>query len=411
MHSKYLPHIDGIRCLAILAVFLNHLSPAACPGGFIGVDIFFVVSGYLICGGIIDRLDRGTFTFSDFFYRRIRRILPNYFAVTAVTLLVGVALYHCGRLATLGETALSGSLFSTNMYLWICLGYFTPTAEQNPLRHLWSLGVEEQFYLTIPFLIWVIWKLRPGSGTSVMVAFWGLAAISFTLCQGFGQVGLSNTAFYLFPLRAWELLLGALICRLRPAEPGRAQRLVPLLALATILVSLWSIHYKPGGGTSVELRVAGASLGSAPFPSWVLLPSLLATTALLRYGALGVAGSILQNRWPVFIGKLSFSLYLWHWPVIVFGRYITYWDWIQSPWWFNVVSGAVSFALAYGAWRWIEQPFRSDRFKPRMGIYLCGRLVCHSHRGLHDHYCDGRVERSHPQRCGPKGAPRLLVHR
>ena len=160
-HGTYFPHIDGLRTFAVLAVVLYHLQEWICPGGYTGVDIFFVISGYLIGSGLVRSLKEGNFSLSSFYYRRIRRIMPAYFCLIAVVLAFGCVVLACDDLRTLGRTVRSSALFITNIYFSRTAGnYFSPAAEENPLLNLWSLSVEEQFYLTIPLALWLLWKFR-----------------------------------------------------------------------------------------------------------------------------------------------------------------------------------------------------------------------------------------------------------
>ena len=161
IHGTYFPHIDGLRTFAVLAVVLYHLQEGICPGGYAGVDIFFVISGYLIGGGLIRNLKEGTFSLTSFYLRRIRRIMPAYFCLIAAVLAFGCVVLDCDDLRTLGRTVRSSALFITNTYFSRTTGdYFSPAAEENPLLNLWSLSVEEQFYLMIPLTLWLLWKFR-----------------------------------------------------------------------------------------------------------------------------------------------------------------------------------------------------------------------------------------------------------
>ena len=171
IHGTYFPHIDGLRTFAVLAVVLYHLQEGICPGGYAGVDIFFVISGYLIGGGLIRGLKEGTFSLTSFYLRRIRRIMPAYFCLIAAVLAFGCVVLDCDDLRTLGRTVRSSALFITNTYFSRTTGdYFSPAAEENPLLNLWSLSVEEQFYLMIPLTLWLLWKFRE---KAVKPVLWG----------------------------------------------------------------------------------------------------------------------------------------------------------------------------------------------------------------------------------------------
>jgi peptidoglycan/LPS O-acetylase OafA/YrhL len=161
IHSEYFPHIDGIRALAVLPVMLFHILPPLCPGGFTGVDVFFVISGYLITGGILRDLKNARFTIRNFYHRRIRRIMPAYFALIAGVFVAGCGFYHAAPLIGLGDAVAAGTLFVANYHFWRLEGdYFGPNMHTQALLHLWSLSVEEQFYLFIPLLCAIIWKFQ-----------------------------------------------------------------------------------------------------------------------------------------------------------------------------------------------------------------------------------------------------------
>lgn len=173
IHGTYFPHIDGLRTFAVLAVVLYHLQEGICPGGYAGVDIFFVISGYLIGGGLIRSLKEGTFSLTSFYLRRIRRIMPAYFCLIAAVLAFGCVVLDCDDLRTLGRTVRSSALFITNTYFSRTTGdYFSPAAEENPLLNLWSLSVEEQFYLMIPLTLWLLWKFREKAVKPVLWGRW-----------------------------------------------------------------------------------------------------------------------------------------------------------------------------------------------------------------------------------------------
>jgi len=267
IHGKYYPHIDGLRCLAVLPVVFYHLVSSVCPGGFVGVDVFFVISGYLIYGGILNDLQKGTFSMVSFYHRRIRRIFPAYFVIVVYcTLLAGTALYHWARIVPLTQTALFSTFFSTNIYFWLDMGYFQPNANANALLHLWTLGVEEQFYIIIPLLTLALWNL---SRAGLKPALFLLFLASCALCILLGQKGNSTTALYLLPTRAWELLAGALLADLPRLHGLLRASLLSFLGLALILLPCWCFSTErtaENGGTSVELLLPFiGSLGIYPF--------------------------------------------------------------------------------------------------------------------------------------------------
>lgn len=219
-HGTYFPHIDGLRTFAVLAVVLYHLQEWICPGGYTGVDIFFVISGYLIGGGLVRSLKEGNFSLSSFYYRRIRRIMPAYFCLIAVVLAFGCVVLACDDLRTLGRTVRSSALFITNIYFSRTAGnYFSPAAEENPLLNLWSLSVEEQFYLTIPLALWLLWKFRKNAVKPVLCG--ALALSLFAAVYHMGNLE-HNKAFYLLHCRAWELSWQAVSWHWLPPLRNRA---------------------------------------------------------------------------------------------------------------------------------------------------------------------------------------------
>ena len=262
IHGTYFPHIDGLRTFAVLAVVLYHLQEGICPGGYAGVDIFFVISGYLIGGGLIRSLKEGTFSVTSFYLRRIRRIMPAYFCLIAAVLAFGCVVLDCDDLRTLGRTVRSSALFITNTYFSRTTGdYFSPAAEENPLLNLWSLSVEEQFYLMIPLTLWLLWKFRE---KAVKPVLWGALGLSFfaAVCH-MGHLE-HNKAFYLLYCRAWELLAGCLLALAPAAGPGRRMaagggmgRHPAPICLLYAFHSFSRIHGHPfrrGGGFAYPLR-------------------------------------------------------------------------------------------------------------------------------------------------------------
>jgi peptidoglycan/LPS O-acetylase OafA/YrhL len=371
LHREYRPHVDGLRCLAVIPVVLFHLASAICPGGFVGVDIFFVISGYLICGGILRDLQEGTFSLVTFYQRRIRRIFPAYFILVTSTLLAGIVLYPWSRLVPLAQTAFFSALFSTNIYFWVDIGYFQPNANGNPLLHLWTLGVEEQFYIIIPVVTTLLWRFMAASVKPIL--FLGLF-LSLILCGVLGEKGQSTTAFYILPTRAWELLAGAMISNLPRSKTSLLSVLLSLLGLALILLTFWSLSTAKtfeGGGTRTEviLPLIG-SLGMFPFPGWTAIPVVVGSLLLLQYGDTGPVSRLLSASPLTAVGKISYSLYLWHWPLVVYARYISY-DRDNSL--MMAIVFVLAFVAAYLSWRWVEMPVRrSKAFTPRLAFGLLG---------------------------------------
>lgn len=348
----YRPDVDGLRALAVLFVVFYHAFPAWMPGGFVGVDIFFVLSGHLITGILLSDLDRGTFSIAGFYARRVRRIFPALLATLAATLLVGWALQLPDEFRRLGRHLLGGSTFSSNLLLWSESGYFDTSAETKPLLHLWSLAIEEQYYLGWPLLLAALWRLRRHA----------LALNALVLAVSFASnvylVRHDPTAAYYMPLsRFWELLAGALLAQLHhrgvrfsPAGGGIAAPVgAVLLGMGLLWIDKWSA-----------------------FPGWWALLPVFGTFLLLAAGeGAWLNRHLLSNRLLVGIGLVSYPLYLWHWPILSFLRI----NYGEAPFpalrWAGI---GLSLVLAWATYRWIERPLRFHR-SPRTVPLLLGGLV------------------------------------
>ena len=348
-HGEYYPHIDGIRAFAVIPVVLFHIYAALCPGGFAGVDVFFVISGYLITGGILRDLTNNRFTMRNFYYRRIRRILPAYFTLIVGVFIMGCVLYYAQPLIYLADTTIMGTLFSANLYFYFFSGgYFDASVHSNALLHLWSLSVEEQFYLFIPLLCSIIWKFKR---RLVFPLFMAIAVVSLGGAVYAVFNGSQHSAFYLLHFRAWELLAGSLlamvpltICHSDVKVPCTIARVHTVLAMTGLMLII---------GTYVALS------NRTPFPGLAVLPTVAGTALLIRYGQNGWVAQMLSSRPTVFIGKISYSLYLWHWPVTVFWKYAVY---EQLHYYDYVGMFLISLLLAYLSWRLVEVPVRISLF-------------------------------------------------
>lgn len=331
----YRPDIDGLRAIAVLAVVFFHLDMPLFAGGFVGVDVFFVISGFLITRLILEEGERGRFSFANFYLRRARRLLPALGATLALTLLAGAVLLTPSQLETLGRTALFAMASVSNFQFWMETGYFNPDAHLNPLLHTWSLSVEEQFYLVWPatmvlFLAFARRWLLPFVVAGIVV---GLAASEWA-------VGRHETAaFFLLPFRMFELLLGAvMVWVLRWHHSGRlASEIMALAGLAMILYPV--LGYTP----------------DTPFPGLAALPPCLGTALLIQAREARVVAWPLRTGLAVGVGKISYSLYLVHWPIIV----------IYQQWRFDPISDLErawllvgAFVLAALMYRFVETPFR-----------------------------------------------------
>jgi peptidoglycan/LPS O-acetylase OafA/YrhL len=364
--ANYYPHIDGIRALAVIPVVVNHIYAALCPGGFAGVDVFFVISGYLISGGLLRDLQNDRFSIAEFYFRRIRRILPAYFAVMLGVFCVGMLVYYAAPMRDLLDVMLAGTFFSSNLYFWIWSGdYFGPAVRNNPLMHLWSLSVEEQFYFFIPLLYASVWKI---GRRWLMPIFAGIAACSLAGAIWTISRGDVKSAFYLFHWRAWELLAGGLLAMFVPQRWARAAQMQSAFGRRLSTLGTWV-------GFALILATYGLVTEKTPFPGVAALAPVLGTVVLILGGWRGTIGSVLSQKHVVGVGKISYSLYLVHWPVIVFWRWLTY-DTLFLPDYFGMA--LVGVLLAWFSWRWVEQPARLSAVWSRRKAFLlagCGMTV------------------------------------
>jgi len=332
----YRPDVDGLRGVAILAVVAFHAFPGWVAGGFVGVDIFFVISGFLITGIIADGLARQKFSFAHFYARRVRRLFPALAVVLAACMVIGWFELLPPELAQLGRHIIGGAGFVANLVLWSEAWYFDAVAAAKPLLHLWSLGVEEQFYLFWPLTLVVLWRV---ARRHVVAATALIAAAS--LVWGISLVPDHGTAAFYSPAsRMWELLVGALLA-LRP---------LPVLR-ATALSSCASLF----GGA---LIVASALLlePSGWFPGWRALLPVGGTALILAAGPDALVNRALLSRpWMTWLGLISYPLYLWHWPLLSFA-YIAGYE--ESEIGLRAGLLAVSVALAWATWRLVETPIR-----------------------------------------------------
>ena len=305
----YRPDVDGLRAVAVLAVLGYHAFPGALPGGFAGVDIFFVISGYLITGIILEDLQRERFTFANFYWRRVRRIFPALILVLAASLLLGWRVLLPDEYTQLGKHVAAGAGFISNLALWREAGYFDSAAELKPLLHLWSLGVEEQYYLAWPLLLFLFRKQSKKM-------FWMIVAIgaaSFAL--NVLTVNRYPTAtFYLPVTRFWELLAGSLLayfsCFHSPSGKTDSSKdsfknTKAITGTAFIVLGLALLH------------------ADRAFPGWWALLPVLGAALLISAGPTAwVNRRILAHPGLVFVGLISYPLYLWHWPLLAYARIV-----------------------------------------------------------------------------------------
>jgi peptidoglycan/LPS O-acetylase OafA/YrhL len=308
LHPGYRPDIDGLRAVAILSVLSFHAWPKALQGGFVGVDVFFVISGYLITGIIAGNIDAGNFRLRDFYGRRVRRIFPALVLVLAATLALGGLILFPVEYGQLGWHTVVAGLFSSNLQLWSETGYFDPGSETKPLLHLWSLGIEEQFYLLWPLLLVVIARWGRGH-RSWLVAALGLASFAFNM----GLYKFYNTAAFYMPFtRFWELLIGAFLA-VMPDGWITALLLRRPFARVPLLARAW-----PQLASILGLLVIGLSVLHSYPGIRALAPTLGAALIIAAGPAAWLNRHVLASRPAVYVGLISYPLYLWHWPLLSF---------------------------------------------------------------------------------------------
>jgi peptidoglycan/LPS O-acetylase OafA/YrhL len=351
-HIGYRAEIDGLRAIAVVSVLFYHAEFVNLPGGFMGVDIFFVISGFLITSFVIKDLSAGTFSFSNFWERRARRILPPLFVVVSGTLLAGWMILLHIDFRELGQEMASQSLFSSNLLFTKQGGYFDQASELKPLLHTWSLAVEEQFYLFFPLFLFLISKyLKPA--LSLMLWIGTIVSLILALiCVELSQ----RYAFYLLPFRGWELLAGSLIAI--GAVPNRT--------------SAWLREAASFAGLALLVASLFFYDKSFLFPGYVALLPVIGTAAIIwsNTGYVTQVGKWLSWRPVTAIGLISYSLYLWHWPVLVLSRYVAV-PYAEFNWWMRLGCIAVCVLLAIATWYFVEQPVRKKTIlKSTRAIYL-----------------------------------------
>lgn len=351
---KYRAEVDGLRSLAILPVVAFHAGIERLSGGFTGVDVFFVISGFLITKIILDEINDpagNRFSILEFYKRRILRILPALSVVALATALAAWAIMLPNEFRAAGKSIVATALFLSNVYFWRTSGYFADAAELKPLLHTWSLAVEEQFYVFFPILLMIVARFL---GRRFLFWIGLMVAASLALCVALTPKD-PTTAFFLLPTRIWELGLGALIAAGGVPRVG-SERARGLLAWAGIGLIAFGV-----------LALSEAD----PFPGWNALYPVLGAGLVIAYGAGTSAGALLSTAPLVYVGRISYSLYLWHWPVIVFYRLA--WKNVFGPLDIAFVI-ALSWLLADLSYRLVEQPFRtrSIRLLPAPRVVLAG---------------------------------------
>lgn len=339
---KYRADIDGLRAVAVILVILFHAKINFFPGGYIGVDIFFAISGFLITSIIYPKMLAGQFSFVDFYKRRARRLLPASIVMTVVTLIVFAFMYPPNLFQVLADSAVASLLFSSNFYFWQTSSYFNPSLALQPLLHTWSLSVEEQFYFLFPLAL-VILSLLKFKKNAILLTVAAACVISVSLAYIYAPNDMSFVSFYVLPTRFYEMGLGALFAIHLVHKPDAFKAIKYLREIGLVMVTIAAFQY--------DRHLA--------FPSfYAVLPVIGTLLILIDRSTSGVFYKILCSRPVVFIGLLSYSLYLWHWPI-----------WVAFEWIVGVMSAAnmiayfaLTFVVAYFSYQFIEQPFRHASF-------------------------------------------------
>jgi peptidoglycan/LPS O-acetylase OafA/YrhL len=349
MTSGYREDIDGLRALAVLSVIGFHFEAPRVFGGFVGVDIFFVISGFLITGIIQAEMREGIFSFARFYERRVRRLLPALYAMIALTAIPTFHYLLTSERLEFFRSAAAAVTFTSNFFFWLQTGYFDHAAVEKPLLHTWSLAVEEQFYLALPPLLWAAVRLSNGKRSALPIALAVIGGASLVLSIWLIATGASENAFFMSPPRAWEFLIGgAIAIEGFPVLRNLVlQHIVRGIAVVMILIPVFTYQQGPEfPGIRALLPCAGAALFiwcGAGIPNQVRHP--LSFLSMLR-----------------FCGQISYSLYLWHWPLFTFARFS------KASLTLDLVDKTLLFALtvaiSYLSWRFVEQPFRDRRLAP-----------------------------------------------
>ena len=349
--TKYRPEIDGLRAVAVVAVILFHTNLGIATGGYVGVDVFFVISGYLISSIILRELDQKRFTFIGFYERRIRRIFPALFVVLAATTVASWIILPPDQLQTYAQSLVATTAFASNIFFWLKSGYFGGDSELFPLTHMWSLSVEEQYYVLFPFLALIAawgrkWLLDLTMTAGLLLSLW--------LCLDYAPRE-QMMAFFLTPMRAWELLFGVFVAM-------HEVRWRAFLTRPRVL----------GGG----LELAAAAMILVPiviydsttlFPGWSAVPPVLGSALLILLTRPDtIIGRLLASRPFVLVGLMSYSAYLWHQPLYALSRMQGF---AEHGWPAYAALIAVTFILAWLSLKYVEGPFRARGRFTRLQIY------------------------------------------
>jgi len=372
---NYRADIDGLRAIAVTPVLLFHSGVGLFGGGFVGVDVFFVISGYLITSMLVQDFRNGTFSIVSFYERRIRRIFPALFVVIGFSLIVAFKIMMPSDFKELGKSALAASLFASNVLFNRNTDYFAAPAEIAPLLHTWSLSVEEQFYISFPIFLFFVFRFLRARWTMAIVP---ILILSFS-ANIWGVNKYPVDVFYLAPTRAWELMLGSLLA-VGAFPPMSNQLLRSSFSLVGLGLIAWGVF-------SLSADVS--------FPGWnALYPCVGA--GLIIYSGIGgqsIVGRVLEKKPLVLLGLISYSLYLWNWVLIAFIKYYTMRELSSAE---TAVVLIASFMIAVGSWHFIEKPFRrKSGGVTRKTVFLsaCGAVFVATAFGMFVYTKDGMPRR------------------
>lgn len=378
VNYRYRPDIDGLRAVAVISVLLFHLGVSLFAGGFVGVDIFFVISGFLITGIIKNEIEAtGRFRFGAFYLRRIRRLFPALFATLFLTSVAAVLLLSPVHLKSFGGSLASALASVANMFFWKEADYFDVSARVKPLLHTWSLSIEEQFYIFWPVLLLFLLRVRAASFAPFLVVSIGAISLAANIPFGAGAGGAWNedgrsTIFYLLPFRVFEFTIGGSLVWFE-SHRLKNLRIYELLFWTGLLLMAYAV-----------LQFDSAML----FPSYHALVPCIGAALIIYAGDKAASGWLISNPPVVWIGLISYSLYLIHWPVIVFWQYLGG----EPGWEARIFAAALSFLLACASYRYIEQPYRTKKIDiaaPAWRYAAIAGSVAMIAAGLHMNFKDG----------------------
>lgn len=344
---KYRREIDGLRAIAVVPVILYHAGLSIFSGGYVGVDIFFVISGYLITSILITDLERGDFSIARFYERRARRILPALFVVILSCLPFAYLWMLPSQFDEFAQSIIAVVFFFSNVHFWSVEGYFAAASDLKPLLHTWSLAVEEQYYFLFPVFLVLVWRFGRQR------VFWALIAIAVLslLMAEWGSRNRPAANFYLTPTRIWELLVGSICAFLSFGKAQRCSNALSLIGLAMILFAVFAFDV------------------ATPFPGLYALAPVVGSALIIMFAGQGTwVATLLSTRAFVGIGLISYSAYLWHQPLFAFARLRSISD--PSLYVMTALTG-VTLLMAWATWRFIEQPFR----KPSAPLLASRRSV------------------------------------